>query len=617
MADTTGNEKRFGEIAVSLNLVPQEKLDRALVIQKMVFSRTKVHMAIERVLLEMGAVSQEQIDTILETREYLSQKKKAGDQGSEATADESAADEAFAGVKLIVSADKLSAYLSPSDAPPKGLTQESVKAYLADQGIEFGLVDDQELSAYLAQSPLPGEPFKVASGVAPVEGRPPKIIYHFDTDPLRIGTLKSDGTMDWKNRGSIPQVNIGDLLVEKTEGDPGLPGTNVYNQVLPPSRIRQPVFKCGKGAQKSEDGTQILAKVDGTPKLSSDGKVFVFGMLDIDGDIGVETGNIEFEGYVEAQGGVEAGYTVKAKGLRTAGIQDAVIEVAEDLVCEGGVYGSTIKVGGNMKASHIHNCTIEIAGDLVIKKELFDSTAEINGRLITEGKILASKIDAKKGVEAFEIGSPASKPCFLTVGIDRKYERDLAAFQSELEELESQKTHVTASLPEHQARLEAIEADIAKLTVEQDSYLVQKRQFEEQLRGEGPNPVEDDEGRFMLQEMIAELVEMNDGIDAKTAALLAEEDQVRLNITSVGKNLKTLDEFTEKCQEKIHDLDESLKLDPGLPEIKVSGTIYNKTHIIGPHKEMVVSEDMQAVRIAEGKEEPNSSKYRFKISNLR
>ena len=64
-------------------------------------------------------------------------------------------------------------------------------------------------------------------------------------------------------------------------------------------------------------------------------------------------------------------------------------------------------------------------------------------------------------------------------------------------------------------------------------------------------------------------------------------------------------------------MDESLKLDPGLPEIKVSGTIYNKTHIIGPHKEMVVSEDMQAVRIAEGKEEPNSSKYRFKISNLR
>ena len=266
MADTTGNEKRFGEIAVSMNLVHQEKLNRALVIQKMVFSRTKVHMPIGRVLLEMGAVTQEQIDTILETQEYLFQKKKASDECRTAK-DATPAQETFAGVKLIVSADKLSAYLSPSDAPPSGLTPESVKAYLTEQGIEFGLVDDQELAAYLAQSPLPGDPFKVASGVAPVDGRPPKIIFHFDTDPLRIGTLKSDGTMDWKNRGTIPQVNVGDLLAEKTEGEQGLPGTTVYNQVLPPPRIRQPVFKCGKGAQKSEDGTRILAKVDGTPKL--------------------------------------------------------------------------------------------------------------------------------------------------------------------------------------------------------------------------------------------------------------------------------------------------------------------------------------------------------------
>ena len=42
---------------------------------------------------------------------------------------------------------------------------------------------------------------------------------------------------------------------------------------------------------------------------------------------------------------------------------------------------------------------------------------------------------------------------------------------------------------------------------EQESYVMQKKQFEEQLRGEGPNPVEDDEERFMLEEMIAELVE--------------------------------------------------------------------------------------------------------------
>jgi hypothetical protein len=70
-------------------------------------------------------------------------------------------------------------------------------------------------------------------------------------------------------------------------------------------------------------------------------------------------------------------------------------------------------------------------------------------------------------------------------------------------------------------------------------------------------------------------------------------------------------------QEKVSLLEESAKVDPGIPVIRVEGTIYNKTQIIAPHKEMVLDEDMQKVRISEAKEDPNSNKYQIKISNLR
>jgi len=617
MVDQSGQENRFGEIAVNMNLVSQAKIDRALVIQKMVFSRTKVHMPIGKVLKEMGVLTPEQIESILETQRYLSL-DQTEDCKLRLSAENPKTQAPLTGLKLIISEDKLSAYLCPSDVQPSGLTLQAVREFIAGQGVDFGLVDEQVLLKYISQNPLPGEPFKIASGAAPVEGRAPEIIYHFDTDPLRIGTLKSDGTMDWKNRGEIPQVNVGDLLVEKKPGQPGLPGTSVCGQELPPPRIRDPRLKCGKGAQRSEDGMQILAKVDGTPKLSSDGKVFVYGILNIEGDIGVETGNMEFEGYIEAQGQVTAGYTVKAKGLRTSGIQDAVIEVAEDLICDGGIYGSSIQVGGNMKASHIHNCTIEILGDLIVKKEIFDSNIQTNGRcLIGEGKIITSNIDAKKGIEAFEIGSAASHPCRLAVGFDRKYERDLEACQLEMEELKGQRIHVEASLPEHRSQLTAIEANLAAITKEQESYLLQKRQFEEQLRGEGPNPVQDEEEKFMLEEMIAELIEKNEEIDARVADLKANADKVSIKILGVEKTLKTLEEFTAKGREKIELLEESVKVDPGIPVVKVSGTIFNKTEIIGPHKEMNLPEDMHKVRIAEAKEDPNSNKYQIRISSLR
>jgi uncharacterized protein len=617
MTDNACNEDRFGEIALNLNVVSREKLDRGLLIQKMIFARTKVHMAIGKVLKEMGAITQPQIDTVLETQKYLYHQEPDDGPGPKPKP-APAAPGGLTGLKLIVSEDKLSAHLCPTGVQPSGLSLESVKDFLALQGVQFGLVEDQCLTDYLSQIPLPGEPFKVAAGIAPVEGRAAEVIYHFDTDPLRIGTLKSDGSMDWKNRGDIPQVNSGDLLVEKTLGEPGLPGTNIYGQELPAARIRDPKIKGGKGTQRSEDGRQILAKADGMPKLSSDGKVYVFGMLSIDGDIGVETGNIEFEGFIETEGTVSAGYAVKAKGLRTAGIQDAVIEVAEDLICHGGIYGSTIKAGGSIKASHIHNCTIIVSGDLVVEKEMFDCIIETNARcLINEGKILASTIDAKKGIEAFEIGSPASKPCRLAVGFDRQYERDLQTYEVELAELENQKIDLQASLPEYETQRQSIERRIADLAKEQRQYLAQKQQFEEQLNGQGSNPAEDDEERFMLQELIAELVQKNDEIEAKSAALSGEEEKFRLKIASVEKSFLILDGHIATCREKIEVLEESVKVDPGLPVIKVGGTIFGKTQIIAPHKEMTLEEDMHKVRIAENKEDPNSNKHQIKISNLR
>ena len=611
-------QDRFGEIAVSMNMLPQEKLNRALVVQKMIFSRTKVHMSIGKVLKEMGLLSQEQIDTVVETQRYISVDQPECSECRMPATGDAELDKPLTGLKLIISDDKLSAFLCPSDTQPKGLSLQAVKDFIASQGVDFGLVEDEVLSGYISQAPLPGEPFQIAAGTAPTPGRAPRIIYHFDTDPLRIGTLKSDGTMDWKNRGEIPQVNAGDLLVEKTPGEPGLPGTGVCGQVLPPPRVRDPRLKCGKGAQRSEDGMQILAKVDGMPKLSADGKVFVFGMLNIEGDIGIETGNVEFEGYIEADGLVTAGYTVKAKGLRTAGIQDAVIEVSEDLVCDGGIYGSTIQVGGDMKASHIHNCNIEILGDLVVQKEIFDSTIQVGGRcLIAGGKIITSKIDAKKGIEAMEIGSVGSNPCQLTVGFDRKFERDLAECESELEELNNQKAQFQASLPELQARLADAESQLATVDKERQSYQIQKQQFEEQLRGEGPNPVEGDEEKLMLEEMIAELDEKDQEMDGRVSGLAKTADQIRVNTATLENSLKTLEQLIEEGQEKISLMEESAKVDPGLPVIRVEGTIFNKSQIITPHREKVLEEDMQKVRIAEAKEDPNSNKYQIKISNLR
>ena len=189
----------------------------------------------------MGLLTEEQIEQILTEQQN----------GPNATTDGAPASYEpihFSDVfDLEISDDKLSAFLVPTGLDHKNVTLGDIHQLLAEKGITFGLVDDKTLSTYLTTSPLSPEPFKVAGGTPPTPRIPPEIVYHFDTDPLRIGTLKEDGTMDWKDRGDIPQVAVGDLLVEKVGGDPGAPGTNIFDQEVQPPRIKDEKFKTEKG----------------------------------------------------------------------------------------------------------------------------------------------------------------------------------------------------------------------------------------------------------------------------------------------------------------------------------------------------------------------------------
>ena len=68
-----------------------------------------------------------------------------------------------------------------------------------------------------------------------------------------------------------------------------------------------------RGAQVSKDGLQVTAKISGMPRLEADGRIAVYSVLPINSDIGLETGHVEFDGYIEVKGDVTSGYQVKGK----------------------------------------------------------------------------------------------------------------------------------------------------------------------------------------------------------------------------------------------------------------------------------------------------------------
>ena len=102
-------DKRFGEIAIDKQWINQENLDRALVIRRCIFNRTKVHAPIGKVLQKMGLLTEAQIEQILSEQTTPMPVPTAHQ-----TQEEDAALHFSEIFDLIVSDDKLEAFLRPT-----------------------------------------------------------------------------------------------------------------------------------------------------------------------------------------------------------------------------------------------------------------------------------------------------------------------------------------------------------------------------------------------------------------------------------------------------------------------------------------------------------------------
>ena len=222
MTGEQGKDNRFGVIAVEMNFVDQEKVDKALVVQSRIFEKTGVKMPIGEILTEMGAISVAERNEILQTQRDIDGKTESGKTPESPPKNlqpaRSAKKEGNA-LDISVSKDKLtaSAYID-GKVPVTEFDVGDVKIMLHAEGILHGIVEDARIKAFLNGDTGVGERWTIATGTDPIPDTPPQIKYHFDTDPLKIGTLTEEGLMDWKERGQLPQIKEGELLAEKIPG---------------------------------------------------------------------------------------------------------------------------------------------------------------------------------------------------------------------------------------------------------------------------------------------------------------------------------------------------------------------------------------------------------------
>ncbi len=510
----------------------------------------------------------------------------------------------FAGAEseLRVSDDGLQAFLLLKSPHASGLTVEQVLALLESHGIAHGIVEESRIAEFLDQPETGERILEVARGQAPVEGRDGSIEYFFETDPLRIGAVKSGQRIDFKDRGEVPQVNEGEILARLIPTVEGQDGLNIYGLKTPVYKPKKLRLYCAEGVILSEDGLEARARRPGRPKISIDGRLVVEPEYVVQGDVNLATGHIDFDGSICVHGTVEDGFRVKGGSLSAKEIRKAQIEIAGDVVVKDGIIGATVKTQGNVKAKFIQGATIEAMGDVLVESSIIDSTVASCGTCFVRcGRIFSSMVQAKRGIEAKQIGSEQSRACRLVVGIAAQLEVQLAELKALIRASERKIARTENALRKLNGFRQRMEIKMGRLIQKQEDILRELRSLEEEAQEleSVNNPAHVEQVKFStiyFQSTFRDAErKMNDIQDKRCAPVKARMSDVKEKIVS-------LKDLHNELTQRFESLSTWAKESPPLPVVKVYGAVLAGTQIRTAHACTRLTKELQKVVIRESRE---------------
>ncbi len=584
-------DRKFGMIAVKNDFATQEDIEHALMEQKKSYEKTKTVKMIGDILVESNVMTRDQCDAILKRQQRFEEIDITDPETPRSSLNDAYFD-------LTVSDDKLGAFFSINKESTVSFTLRDIKDYLKQKGIKYGIVNDEKIVDYLENKEGLNTPLKVAEGKPPDTGIDASIKYYFDTDPLKMGTVKNGGGIDFKDRGDTPQVTKGDLLAEKIPAVEGATGYDVYGRYLSVSKPIDITLRKGKGTSISEDKLKIYAETDGIPEISAVGKVYVSPRLEISGGVGLKTGHVDFDGKIDVIGTIQNGYRVRGNSLKANEILKAEIEMDGDISISGGIIGAKIKGGGSVSAMYVHESDIEVLGDVLVEKEIIDSKINTSGACIAEnGPILSSRVSAKKGIQAIQIGSEISKPCNLSVGYDEKVKEDTDAIKEIIPLKKQEQTGYHRRIKEIENEPDIIEKVIADMAQVQDRAVVKQRKLSEEIE-----KIKETGDKVQLEGAEAELSELDleiENREKKLESLFNKQDQITTEIDDLTQKIENSKTEVQDLREKISDIVEWSTSEKGIPEIKVSDVIFADTTINGIYSSLKLNQNQKNVLIME------------------
>lgn len=578
---------KFGAIALEMGLISNEALEEALEHQKKAAAQNQVPRLIGRILYEEGKLTKEQIQLILDEQNKRSGKIETGQKkdpahpmpseaiikvpgSEEGKKTEDKSEVLPDGMILDIEEEKMAAFLRKTDHFNSTLSPDDIYSMLLSKGVQYGIESLKSIEGFIKSSGFKKNRFKIASGAPKVVGKDARIEYYFDTDHLKAGQIDEEGKMDFKNRGEIPKVEEKALLAEKFPAIEAKSGIDIYGNELfiePAKDLQLPI---GAGVILSEDGLKAFAEKSGHPRLSWSGTLSVIDTFVVKGDVGYETGHLQYNGNIEVQGCLNSGFRINGFDIRINEVRGGQIHAQGDVTVTAGLSGSVVYSRGHVSAKYIHNSKISCLGNVYVEKEIVDSQIETSGACrIAAGDIINSTTSAKLGVYVKNIGTDKTAPNKIFVGCDFFLSNEFKTIESTIAGL----TGKRQSLERKKEKLRQDNRDLYQATTRMANELDMMDRSE-------------DESHYRKLDQ-----ELNTRFD------MIEKNEAEISrINSTFEDIKA--QIEDLTQEKINFTDFA-KANPGKPVVVAEGKVYSGTVIQSEHAQKEIEETISRVELKE------------------
>ncbi len=301
-------------------------------------------------------------------------------------------------------------------------TKEDILKFLETSGVIHGRLDKEIIE--ISKSRKHNHKYLIAVGTEKEDGKDGYVDFFFNTQKKSLTPKELDnGQVDYQNLGLIEQASAGDTLLTIIPPTNGKNGKDVKGNVVH-ARPGKQVEKLipGNNISVSEDQKSFYSEIDGQIDYQNR-KLNILPVLEINGDIGHSTGNIDFNGSVIIKGIVPTNFSVKAKGnIEIYGIvEGAYIESDADIFLYSGVMGNEraiIVAGGDLTAKFIDSAKVSATGSITARSVMHsDITADDTLNVVGKRAVLVGgRACVGREIEATIIGSTMETRTEIIVG---------------------------------------------------------------------------------------------------------------------------------------------------------------------------------------------------------